>query len=113
MTNALLSLCLSLCLVLGLTGSVRAAPGHLVAPAHLAGSAVIQVAEGPLAGVDEIVHLEPSHLVFLGVGIIAGAMFIAPNLAVGELFGVALGIVGSEFLYQTVYQPAFGSSRWF
>lgn len=113
MKSALLSLCLSLCLVFGLTGNVRAAPGHLTAPAHLAGGAVIQVAEGPLAGVNEVIHMEPSHLLFLGLGIIAGATFVAPNLAVSELFGVAIGIVGSEFLYQTVYQPAFGSSRWF
>ena len=109
MFRAVLSLCLSLFLVLAVAGSARAAPGQLVAPGHLAGGAVIPVADASLGGIDEVFKMEPPHLLFLGGGIVAGLLLISPGLGVGDLFGVVLGVIGSEFLYQTSYR----SSRWF
>ena len=113
MINAVLSLFLSLCLVLGLAGSARAAPGHLGAPAHLTGSAVIPVAETPIEGMNEIFHMEPPRLLFLGGGILSGLLLISPTLEVGELFGVILGVIGSEYLYQTLYKGNERTSHWF
>ncbi len=113
MINAVLSLFLSLSLVFGLAGSARAAPVHLAAPAHMTGSAVIQVAETPMEGMNEIFHMEPPRLLFLGGGILAGLILISPTLEVGELFGVVLGVIGSEYLYQTLYKGPESSSHWF
>ncbi len=109
MIKAFLSLIFSLSLVFALAGSARAAPMHMAAPAYLTGSAVIPVADSPIAGMNEIFHMEPPRLLFLGAGIVAGALVISPALGLNELFGVVLGIIGSEFLYQTTYK----SSRWF
>ncbi len=106
MIKMVLGLCLSLWLVFGLAGHALAVPAHFGAPVHLADSAVIPAAEGPLAGMDEVFHMEPPRLLFLGAGIVAGAVIVAPSLGVSELFGVVLGIIGSEFLYQTTYRPA-------
>lgn len=113
MIKAISSLCLSLLLVIGLAGGVRAAPLHPVVPRHLTDGAVVQVADSPLAGMNEVFHMDPPHLLFLGAGIVAGAIIVSPNLAVSELFGVAIGIVGSEFLYQTVYRPSWRPSHLF
>lgn len=113
MIDVVSRLCLSLWLVFGLAGSARAAPVHVALPAHLTAGAVIPVAESPLEGVNEILHMEPPRLLFLGAGIIAGAVIISPNLGVSELFGVILGVIGSEYVYQTIYEPAFKPSHWF
>ena len=114
MIKAIMSLCLGLWLVAGVAGDARATSVPLVVPAHLSGSAVIPAAaEAPIPGLNEISHMEPPHLLFLGGGILAGLLFISPSLGIGELFSVALGVIGSEFLYQTVYKAAERSSRWF
>lgn len=107
MMKMVLGLCLSLWLVFGLAGNARAVPAHLGGPVHLTDGAVIPAAEGSLAGMDEVFRMEPPRLLFLGAGIVAGAVIISPGLGVSELFGVVLGIIGSEFLYRTTYQPAF------
>jgi type IV secretory pathway TrbD component len=114
MIKAVLRLCLTLWLVCGLASSARAAPVHLAAPASLAGSGVIPAAEEtPIEGMNEIFHMEPPRLLFLGGGILAGVLFISPTLEVGELFGVVLGVIGSEYLYQTLYKTPEKSSHWF
>ena len=99
MAKAFITLSLSLCLAFGLAGSVRAAPGHFGEPLGLVGGAVIPVAEAPLAGMGEIIHMEPPHLLFLGGGILAGLLVVSPGLGIGELFGVVLGVIGSEYLF--------------
>ncbi len=106
MIKAVLSACLSLWLVLAGGGNALAAPGHLTVPAHRGGGAVITVADSALGGMDEIFHMDPPRLLFLGVGIVAGAALISPSLGISELFGVVLGIIGSEFLYHTTYVPS-------
>jgi hypothetical protein len=113
MIHALLRFCLSLSLVVGLAGSVRAAPGHLVAPPHLTDSAVIHAADSEVEGLNEVFRMDPPRLAFLAAGIVAGAVLIAPALGVNDILGVVLGIVSSEFLYHTVYEPKFGPSHWF
>ncbi len=104
MIHAALRLCLGLFLVFGLAGSVQAAPVHLAAPVHQAGGGFIAVDESPIGGLNDIFNMEPPHLLFLGAGIIAGAALIAPGLAVNDLLGVAIGVIGSEYLYQTFYE---------
>ena len=113
MIHSFLRVCLSLLLVFGLAGGVRAAPVHPGVPAHLTEGAVIRVADSPLAGMNEVFHMEAPRLLFLGAGIVAGAVVISPSLGLSELFGVAVGIVGSQFLYETIYLPNFRSSHWF
>ncbi len=113
MIKVVLSFCLSLSLVFGLAGSAQAAPGQLSAPRHLTSGAVIPVAEAPIEGMSEIFHMEPPRLLFLGGGILSGLLVVSPGLEIGELFGVVLGVIGAEYLYQTFYKGNERSSRWF
>ena len=113
MVQALLRFCLGLSLVAGLAGSVQGAPLRPLAPVHLPDTAVIQAEDTALGGMNEIFHMDAPRLVFLGAGIVTGAVLIAPGLGVNELLGVVLGVIGSEFLYHTVYEPSFRSSHWF
>lgn len=113
MRKVALSLFLSLCLVSGLAGSAGAAPLHSGASVPFAGGLVIPVAETPVEGMNEIFHMEPPRLLFLGGGILAGLLLISPSLEVGELFGVLLGVIGSEYLYQTFYKTPEQSFHWF
>ncbi len=112
MVKTVSSLCLCLPLVFGLAGGARAAPAPLPVSAQLTGSGIVQVAETPIEGMNEIFHMEPPRLLFLGGGILSGLLVISPGLEIGELFGVVLGVIGSEFLYQTTYEPPH-SSHWF
>jgi hypothetical protein len=109
MIRAVLRLFPGLLLVFGLAGGAQAAPGHLGAPGHFADGAVIHVADSPIGDMDEIFHMEAPRLLFLGAGIVVGALVISPGLGLNELLGVVLGVIGSEFVYQTTYK----SSRWF
>lgn len=68
---------------------------------------VLAAAESPLEGVNEIIHMESSHLLFLGAGLVGGALYIGPQLGLSELLGVALGVIASEWLYRAVYKPRF------
>jgi ammonia channel protein AmtB len=106
MIKAVLSLCLGLWLVVGLAGNARAEQ------VHLTGAAVIPVAEGELGGMDEIFRMDAPRLVFLGAGIVVGAVVISPALGVNELLGVVVGVVASEFLYRTTYLASERSSYW-
>lgn len=109
MTKSLFSLFLGLFLVLGPVGGARAAMVHPAAPVHLVTAPVIAVADAALGGMNEVFKMEPPHLLFLGGGILSGLLLISPGLGIGDLFGVALGVIGSEFLYRTTYNR----SRWF
>ena len=112
MIKAVLSLFLGLALLFGLDGSARAASMQLAAPIHLSGGAVVQVADTPPAeATSEGIRIDPSRLLFFGAGILTGLVYISPGLEVSELFGVVLGVVGAEYLYQTVYKKAEGSFR--
>ncbi len=113
MINLFLSVFLSLSLVIGLAGSARAAPMQVAAPAHLSGGAIIPVAESAIGGMDEIFHMEAPRLLFLGAGIVVGALVISPALGINDLLGVVLGVIGSEFLYQTTYRSSHWSNRLF
>ena len=50
--------------------------------------------------VDAILHLEPGHLVALGVGLVFGAAVIGPFLGIGEVVGVAAGVIGGELAWR-------------
>lgn len=109
MTKAILSLFLCVSLVFGLAGNARAALMHPATPGHLAGGGVIDVADAPLDGLSEIFRMEPDRLLFLGGGILTGLLLLSPQLGIAELYGVAVGVIGAEFVYHTYYR----SNRWF
>jgi hypothetical protein len=60
----------------------------------------IKVAEGAPFSITEILHLTPAHLVALGAGIVAGATVIGPYLGVGDLTGIAIGLIVGTLAYQ-------------
>ena len=114
MKKAVLTVFFGLCLVFGLAGGAQAASINPGAPAHFGNGAIVSVAEATPASnavpaSNEVLHLDPPRLLFLGAGIATGLLFISPTLEITELFGVALGVIGGEFLYQTVYKRAESS----
>lgn len=110
MIRTILRVCLGLWLAVGLAGSARALPAHSVGPVHPT-RAVVTVQDSPVEGLNEIFRMDPPRLAYLGAGIVAGALFVAPGLGVNEVLGVVLGIIGGEFLYHTTWEPRHAS--WF
>jgi hypothetical protein len=53
---------------------------------------------------DDFAHFGTPRLVLLGVGIVAGALFLPPALGINELFGGVLGAIGAEVLYHGGYR---------
>jgi hypothetical protein len=61
---------------------------------------------------NEILRMEPGHLLALGAGVIGGAALISPYLGIGELIGVAIGVIASEFTYRSGLWPFKKSANW-
>ena len=107
MIKTVLRLCLCLGLILALDGSARAASAQQAAPAQQAGGAVVHVADAPPPeAASDAFRIDPTRLLFFGAGILTGLVYVSPALEVSEVFGVVLGVVGAEYLYQTIYKKA-------
>jgi F0F1-type ATP synthase membrane subunit c/vacuolar-type H+-ATPase subunit K len=64
---------------------------------------LVKVAEEPIS-IGELFHLSPEHLFVLGAGIIVGVTVIGPYFDMGEVAGIALGVITGAFAYQ-IWQP--------
>ncbi|CAK0771239.1 hypothetical protein CCP3SC1AL1_540017 [Gammaproteobacteria bacterium] len=75
---------------------------------------VLVSAEGPLP-LHEILNLGTDHLFSLGIGIVAGATIIAPQLEIGELSGIVIGVIAGDLLYRLMFpkKRLWFSSNWF
>ena len=108
MRRSLLSTCRGALLAVALATAALcnqawAAPVRVGALPQMADAAIVPAADS-LGGLDEIFHMEPERLLFLGGGIVTGLLFVSPGLGVSELFGVVLGVIGGEYLYHTIYR---------
>lgn len=59
----------------------------------------------PFAALGTILHLDTRHLVALGIGIVAGASIVGPNLEVGELTGILIGVIIGDLMYREFLEP--------
>jgi len=55
--------------------------------------------------IHEILHMEPSHLLALAGGIVAGVTVAGPYLGLSELLSVALGFAVGEAFYRSPLWP--------
>lgn len=68
----------------------------------------------PFAALGTILHLDTNHLVALGIGIVVGATLIAPELNLGELTGIIVGVIVGDLLYRVALTPKkVKSHSWF
>jgi|GEM_PF-4214136 len=63
---------------------------------------VLVGAEGPLP-LHEILNLGTAHLFSLGIGIVAGVTIIAPQLEIGELSGIVIGVIAGDLVYRLMF----------
>jgi len=71
-------------------------------------------ASDPFAAIGQILSLETKHLIALGLGIAVGAAIIAPELKVGEITGIVIGVIVGDLLYRsTLAPPAKKHDSWF
>lgn len=82
-----------------------------VADPSAGGEVVLAAADGGVP-INQILELEPSHLVALGTGVVAGAVLIGPTLGVSELVGVFIGLIGGELMYRSEYWPFEKNEGW-
>lgn len=61
---------------------------------------------------NQILEMEPGHLLALGGGVIAGAAVVGPYLGVSELVGVVIGVIGGELFYRSAYWPLRKPGGW-
>ena len=104
MFKSLFVVCLAVLFVLGLNTSVRAAPFHVAAPAHLTSLAITPAASLSFDTGDDLTHFSTPRLVMLGVGIVAGVLVLPPVLGINNLLGGVLGAIGGEILYHGGYR---------
>ena len=52
----------------------------------------------------DVSRIDP-RLVFLGAGVLVGLVIASPGLELGEVLGIALGVVGSQYLYYATMPP--------
>lgn len=62
---------------------------------------------GPFA-LEEILHLETTHLAALGAGILVGITY----LEVGELAGIIIGVIGGDLFYRAVLKKEAQHDSW-
>lgn len=79
--------------------------GSAAGPAETPYLQPMAVADTPLDDVEKISRMEPQRLLFVGVGVVAGAAFLAPSLGMSELLGVAIGVIAAEYVYRTFFGP--------
>jgi hypothetical protein len=89
---------------------INAAVGGELFTAHLMEESpgqFIQVggATDPFAAMGQILQLETNHLIALGVGIGIGAAVIAPELGVGEITGIVIGVIVGDLIYRYTMAP--------
>jgi hypothetical protein len=65
----------------------------------------IPVAESTPIALGEILHLSTSHLFALGAGIVIGATVLVPQLEVGELTGIIIGVIVGDLFYRAFLAP--------
>lgn len=97
------------CLYLSLIFTQEAV-GESIAPTVLidndnAGQFILVSGADPFAALGTILHLDTKHLVALGVGIIVGATVIGPNLELGELTGILIGVIIGDLMYRELLAP--------
>lgn len=97
--------------VLG-SGAVLAADTEGARPAPPA-PIILAAGSGVGMPLDDILTLESKHLMALGVGLVAGAALIGPYLGVGELVGIAIGVIGGEIVYRSDVWPLGKPRGWF
>lgn len=90
------------------------APASAAAYPHPAAPEII-LAAGSESGLPltEILRLEPGHLLALGIGVAAGAVFFGPFLGAGEVVGVAIGVLSGEIFYRSRFWPLEKPHGWF
>lgn len=94
-------------------GKLEAAPlDHTVFIMDDQGQIIPVAGADPFAAVGTLLHLETTHLVSLGLGIVIGSSVLAPELNLGEITGIIVGVIVGDLLYRTVLAPEKGHS-WF
>ena len=64
---------------------------------------------GPLS-LPDVSKIDP-RLVFLGAGVLAGLVIASPGLELSEVLGIALGVIGSQYLYFSLAPHVPGNLR--
>lgn len=94
----------SLVFGMALLWSASASATGVEQPAPISPPIMLASSDGGLP-VGEILHMEPAHLLTLGVGVVLGATLFGPYLGVSELLGVGIGAISSELVYRSPLWP--------
>ena len=101
MSKLVLGLCLAIGLMIGCCAGACADSGQanssLPRPEQTANSG------GEMApfAFPDVSKIDP-RLAFLGAGVLAGLVIASPGLELSEVLGIALGVIGSQYLYYSV-----------
>ena len=100
MCKFVLGLCVAIWLVIGCCAAAYAAPEQgtppLPRPEQLAPSVDDMAITMP-----DVSKIDP-RLAFLGAGVLLGLVLASPGLELSEVLGIALGVVGSQYLYYSL-----------
>jgi hypothetical protein len=61
-------------------------------------------------GWPDVSRIDP-RLAFLGAGVLVGLVIASPGLELSEVLGIALGVIGSQYLYYSVAPRLPGNLR--
>ena len=101
MYKLVLRLCVAICLMIGCCANAYAAPAGPASSAPAAAQTVsLDDGTSPLTFPD-ISRIDP-RLAVLGGGVLIGLIIASPGLELSEVLGIALGVIGSQYLYYSV-----------
>ena len=106
MNNCVVRLCVAIWLTIGAyTGSAQAETS-LPQPVQTVSSGD----DTTTLTFPDISKIDP-RLAYLGAGVLAGLVIASPGLELSEVLGIALGVIGSQYLYYSVAPRPAGTLR--
>ncbi len=108
MGKFILGVCVAIWLMIGCGANAYAASEQVnpsVPNAQQMASSGDELAPAPLAFPD-VSKIDP-RLAFVGAGVLIGLVIASPGLELSEVLGIALGVIGSQYLYYSLapHQP--------
>ncbi len=110
MSKFILGVWVAMWLTIGCGAGAYAASAQVTPPLPRAEQTVPQGDDTAALAWPDVSKVDP-RLAFLGGGVLLGLVLASPGLELSEVLGIALGVIGSQYLYYSVAPRLPGTLR--